>query len=260
MKEILDKFKEIVSEPYAWAKKDKEKAGKKVIGCFPMGVPEEIIHAGGMLPITLLGVDEPITKAHKFVPQHVCSLMRSNFDMCLKKELGFLDGIVFPDICDAIQRLSNVWRIHCPIPFHHNIASVVQDTPSGMSFMIEEIARLKTAVEGFFHIRISDQALNESITLFNHNRSLLDRLNQLRRSKPGLFKARDFSAVMEAGMLMGKEEHSRLLSDLLEKTDLAEDISPPPPRRRWRWWGAVRFLASPRLFHFCTSRRRCRIY
>jgi bcr-type benzoyl-CoA reductase subunit C len=222
MKEALDRFKEIVSQPYEWVKKEKEKSRRTVIGCFPMGVPEEIFHAAGMLPVVLLGSDQPISIAHKYIPQHVCSLMRSNFDMYLREELGFLDGIVFPDICDAIQRLSDVWRLHCPIPFHHNIASVVQDTPSGMSFMIEEFTRLKTVVEEFFDVNISDEVLNESIAVYNENRSFLTRLNALRRSKPGVLGARDFSAVVEAGMLMSKEEHSRLLVELLKKAENTE--------------------------------------
>jgi benzoyl-CoA reductase subunit C len=227
MKQVMDRFREIVSEPYSWARKKKESTDKKIIGCFPMGVPEEIIHAASMIPIMLLGSGEPIKEAQKYLPQQVCSVMRSNFDMCLRKELDFLDGIIFPDICDAIQRLSDVWRIHCPLPFHHNIASVVQDTPSGMKFLTEEFVRLKGALEEFFHIKISDEAIGKSIAVFDENRSLLDRLNQLRRLKPDLFKARDFPTIVGASMFMDKQEHSRLLSELLEKAGPAakSDVS-----------------------------------
>jgi len=227
MQELIDMFNQIVAEPYGWVKREKEKTGKKIVGCFPMGVPEEIIYAGGLLPVTLLGSDEPITMAHRYIPQYVCSVMRSNFDMCLKEELNFLDGIIFPDICDAIQRLSDVWRIHCQIPFHHNIALVIQDTPSGMNFLVEEFARLRAALEHFFHIEISDQALQKSIAVFNDNRYLLERLNQWSRSKPGLFGARDLSTVVEASMLMSKEEHSRLLKDYLKKAENVQGKAAP---------------------------------
>lgn len=227
MREVMDRFREIVSEPYEWAKKNKEKTGKKIIGCFPMGVPEEIIHAASMIPITLLGSEQTIKESQKYIPQQVCSVMRSNFDMCLRKELGFLDGIVFPDICDAIQRLSDVWRIHCPAPFHHNIASVVQDTRSGMKFLTGEFVRLRKALEEFFHITISDEAIGKSIVVFNENRSLLDRVNQLRRLKLGFWGARDFSTIVEASMFMNKEEHTRLLAELLEKAKNAQrDVVP----------------------------------
>lgn len=222
MREIMGRFREIVSDPYGWAKRKKEKTGKKIIGCFPMGVPEEIIHSASMMPITLLGSEETIKEAQKYIPQQVCSVMRSNFDVYLRKELTFLDGIVFPDICDAIQRLSDVWRIHCPVPFHHSIASVVQDTPSGMRFLTEEFSRLRRALEEFFHVSISDESIGKSIAVFNENRSLLDRLNELRRLKPGLLGARDFSTIVEASMFMDKEEHSRLLIELLEKVQNIE--------------------------------------
>jgi benzoyl-CoA reductase/2-hydroxyglutaryl-CoA dehydratase subunit BcrC/BadD/HgdB len=190
------------------------------------GIPEEIFQAAGMITVVLLGSEESLVMAHKFVPQHVCSVMRPNFDMCFREELGFLDGIVFPDICDAIQCLSDVWKLHCPISFHHNIASVMQDPPSGLNFMIEEFARLKAAVEEFFEVEISDEALNKSISVYNENRSFLSRLNGLRRSKPGVFGARDFSGVVEAGMLMSNEEHSRVLHELLEKAEKVNGVCP----------------------------------
>ena len=50
--EILDKLVRIADQPYGEAKKWKEHHNKKVVGCFPMHFPEELIHAAGLLPVS----------------------------------------------------------------------------------------------------------------------------------------------------------------------------------------------------------------
>jgi len=220
VEELINRFNEVVAQSYSWQARWKAKTGKRVIGCFPMSTPEEIIHAAGMLPVTLLGSEESITLADKYIPTCICSLMRSNFDMALKGDYDFLDGIVFPDICDAVRRIADIWMMHQPVPFYHNLGlPVVITTPSSKSCLIGEFTKLKASLEKFYNIEISEEALNKSITVYNENRSLLKRLNELRREKPSLFKARDFAQIVEASMLMPKEEHSQLLTRLLDQAE-----------------------------------------
>ena len=94
MEDILSKFSEVTEDPYKRLAKWKEQTGSKIIGCFPMYVPEEIIHAAGILPVTILGSDKPITHADKYVQLYICGLVRSNFDLALRGDLDFLDGMV----------------------------------------------------------------------------------------------------------------------------------------------------------------------
>ena len=53
--EIMAKFTEWTASPGEGLTRWKEKNKKKIIGCFPMDIPEEIIHAAGMLPVVHLG-------------------------------------------------------------------------------------------------------------------------------------------------------------------------------------------------------------
>ena len=94
MKDVIGEFAIVVQNPLQRARRWKE-AGKGVIGCFPMYVPEEIIHASGMLPITLLGTEEPVSLAYKHLQTYICHLVQSNFELSLAGKLDFLDGIVF---------------------------------------------------------------------------------------------------------------------------------------------------------------------
>jgi len=170
-----------------------------------------------MLPITLLGTEEPVSLAYKHLQTYICHLVQSNFELSLAGKLDFLDGIVFPGICDSVTCISDIWRRHHPYPFHHNIVVPERmDSLSSKHYLMEEFTGLKTHLEEFSSNKISVRSLRESIAIYNGDRALLSRLYQLRRADPSLFRARDVATIVMASMLMPKEEHIELLSQLLK--------------------------------------------
>ena len=50
MEEIMKEFVKYTSDPYSSIVQWKEENQKKVVGIFPMWVPEEIVHAAGIFP------------------------------------------------------------------------------------------------------------------------------------------------------------------------------------------------------------------
>jgi benzoyl-CoA reductase subunit C len=81
----------------------------------------------------------------------------------------------------------------------------------------DELYRFKTSLEKFVEHEITDEALWQSIEVYNRNRRLLRQLYDLRRKNPGLLKAREVLAMVFSSMLMPKEEHSQLLSECLSQ-------------------------------------------
>ena len=115
---IISSLADITEDPYKRARDWKEATGGKVIGCFPMHIPEEIISAAGMLPVTLLGNEKKISFADEYLQPSVCHLARGNLGLALRGDLNFLDGIIFPDICDVVKNLPDIWWLHHPLPLH----------------------------------------------------------------------------------------------------------------------------------------------
>jgi benzoyl-CoA reductase subunit C len=226
MEEVLGEFSSIVENPYAHLAEWKKESGVKVIGCFPMHIPEEIIHAAGMLPVTLLGSGKPITLAGQYVHPYICQLVLGNFDLSLNGDLDFLDGVVFSDFCLTVQMISDIWIHHKPAGFYHQLILPKNMRADYTERYIErQFLRLRTALAQLSGQDISDSSLAKSIAIYNENRRLLHRLYRMRRAHPGLFRARDVATIVAAGMLMPKEEHSRLLSQYLEQV---EKTSSPP--------------------------------
>src|SRR5215813_5274161 len=71
---------------------------KKVIGCYPVYTPVEIIHAAGMLPVGVIGAGNRLEIAHadSRFQSFVCSIVKSTLELGLTEKLKFLDGIVVP--------------------------------------------------------------------------------------------------------------------------------------------------------------------
>src|SRR3990172_8173196 len=86
----------IAADPYAQLAQRKEATGQKVIGCFPMYVPEELIHAAGMLPAVIFGGHEAISEADSRLQPYVCSVVRSGLDRAPRGELGVMGRGGFP--------------------------------------------------------------------------------------------------------------------------------------------------------------------
>jgi len=62
----------------------KEQNRGKVLGTFCCCVPEEIIHAAGMLPVRVLGEHEETTEADLHFPTNLCLYCKSCFDQALR--------------------------------------------------------------------------------------------------------------------------------------------------------------------------------
>ena len=220
MKRTLQLLTEVTESPYSRLKQWKKETGRKVIGCFPMYVPEEIIHAAGLLSVVLLEQEQTITLADNYIQPYICSPVRSNLDLSLKGGMDCLDGLVFPDICEPAQMISEVWKMHQSVPFFHNMMVPVNTSANySLSHLTHEFSRMKTALEKFTGRVITQQDLKNSIAIYNGNRRLLQRLYQLRREHPERIAAREVATVVASSMLMLKEEHSQLLGQLLEKLE-----------------------------------------
>lgn len=216
MSEALRAFTEVAGNPYEKLEEWKERSGKKVIGVFPMHVPEEIIHASGMLPVLLWESDEAILLGHSRIMPYNCALSRSLIDDLLKHRIDFLDGLVFNDTCLQARGMPFIFSRNSNFGYMQAIyLPPMLPSPAARGFLVQNLRKLKSGVENFSGREISDEALRNSIKVYNRNRGLLRQLYQMRREKPGLLRAKEVTAVVRSSMSMLKEEHNELMEQLL---------------------------------------------
>src|SRR3990170_2063443 len=163
--------------------------GGKVLGHFQVYFPEELAHAAGMLPITILGGTSglQIRQADARIAAFVCSIVRSSLELRLSGRLDFLSLFVTHPICDAARNSCGVWarnfpELPCQILYlPHNTRSAY-----AVGYLEGEYRRVAGVIEEITGRHVSDEALHGSIELFNENRRLLRELYRIKRETPWL--------------------------------------------------------------------------
>ena len=85
---------------------------RKVVGYMPIYVPREIIHAAGMLPLGIVGGGDQLEVIHgdAYYQSYICRIPRSTIELGVSGRIDFVDGMLFPSICDVIRNLSGMWK------------------------------------------------------------------------------------------------------------------------------------------------------
>ncbi|HXV81958.1 MAG TPA: 2-hydroxyacyl-CoA dehydratase family protein, partial [Candidatus Binatia bacterium] len=151
----------------------KDHPGKKLVGCYPVYTPVELIHAAGMLPVGVIGAGNRLEIAHadSRFQSFICSIVKSTLELGLTDRLKFLDGIVFHSICDPARNLASVFTRNFPdlmveyIHFPQNMTS-----PHTIDYLMAEYKRLSVSYEQLSGKKITDDGLSQSIALYNRQR------------------------------------------------------------------------------------------
>jgi len=192
--------------------------GRKVVGYMPIYVPREIIHAANMLPLGIVGGGDQLEVIHgdAYYQSYICRIPRSTIELGLSGRLDFVDGMLFPSICDVIRNLSGMWKLMFP-----NVYSRYFDVPQnyrddiGGSFYVNELADLRNDLAQIRGRPITDDELRHSIEVYNENRRLIRDLYAFRAERPWQAPAAEVYLVVRAGLVLPVEEHSAMLRDYL---------------------------------------------
>ena len=219
--EISKTFAEFLESPYDKLRKRKVTWGKMMVGHLMPGVPPEIIHAAGMLPVALLGSNKPVSKVDAHMSQSICSLMRSNLEVALSGDLYFMDGIVLNHMCECARSMSQIWYDVFPTRFFDVVMlpKKLDSSPVVKARLMEELSRFNTNLEDFAGQKISNDSLKETISLYNQGRDHLRKLYAIKRDNPQLISSRDVFSAIKSSVMMPKEEHNNLLSQLLSELE-----------------------------------------
>ena len=192
--------------------------GRKVIGYMPIYVPREIIHAAGFLPLGIVGGGDQLEVIHgdAYYQSYICRIPRSTIELGVSGRLDFVDGMLFPSICDVIRNLSGMWKIMFPSVYvrYFDVPQNYRDEIGG-NFYVHELAEL---MEGLGELRgrpISEEELRHSIAVYNENRRLVRELYTFRAKCPWLAPGAEVYLVLRAGLVLPVEEHSALIRDYL---------------------------------------------
>ncbi len=194
-------------------------AGRKVIGYMPIYVPRELIHAAGMLPLGIVGGGDKLEVVHgdAYYQSYICRIPRSTVELGISGRLDFVDGMLFPSICDVIRNLSGMWKMMFPSVYvrYFDVPQNYKDHIGGI-YYVNELRELMQDLSSIRGKPITDDELSRSIAVYNENRRLVRELYALRAQRPWQTPASEVYLVLRAGLVLPVEEHSALLRDYLD--------------------------------------------
>ena len=209
-------FREIYHNRHKLAT-DWKRDGKKVFGYLYSAVPEELIYAAGILPVQLTEgeASHTVARGRTILLDAVCDLMQSCLGQGLDGTYSYLDGLVIPDACASVKCFITAWNIHLDTPYIYYLTPPFEASVEGRLYYKKELNRFKKSIEEYCGREIGLESLRSAIEVYNQNRDLLKGLYELRlQDKPPICGS-EVLEVVRAGLIMPKEEHNRMLRELL---------------------------------------------
>ncbi len=212
--DMLAACRDLVEDPDFPTVRRWRDAGGRVLGHFQVYFPEEIAHAGGLLPFKVRGAPIEPTHADSRFGSYLCSIIKTSLELALSGRVE-LDVFVTHPICDAARNLAGVWGRNVSYPCR--ILYLPQNANSAWApnYLRDEYERVKAVCEEVAGRAITADALRRSIGVFNENRALLRRLYALKRERPWQVAADEAYVLVAVGGLVPREEHNDLLQTVL---------------------------------------------
>jgi benzoyl-CoA reductase subunit C len=195
-----------------------EDEANNVIGYFPVYFPEEIAHAAGLRPHALLGGGNHIEVryADARIGSFVCSICRSTAELGLNGSLKGLGAFFAQPICDAAKHMAGIWGRNFPEQ-DPQILALPQNvnSPAVVRYVYDEYQRLRDILARKVGHEISDEAIRQSLRVYNENRRLQRVLYAVKRDDPARLSTIEAYLLVRAGTRLRREAHNDLLREAL---------------------------------------------
>ncbi len=190
---------------------------RPAVGYFCSYIPEEVIHAAGLVPYRMRATGSRGThQGDIYFSSLNCSFVRNCFDKALRKDFSFLSGVVFLNGCDHTRRVYDNWR-HAELPpaFLYMFAAPHVINDLALEHFTHEIKNFAGALEKNFGCTINENTLAASIELYNQKRKLLMEIYELRKNKRVPIKAGEFLTLLMAVTALPVETSIELCGEVL---------------------------------------------
>lgn len=201
-------------------------AAKRPFGYLCTYAPVELLHAAGLVPVRLMQGSGPVALANAHLPSFSCALVRRVTERLLSGELDCLSGLLLVHTCDTMQCAADIWPmmgLQFPV-ITFSLPSVLSAV-GARDYLLAELHYLAAVLESELDARVTQDALQASIVLYNEQRRLSAALYEHRWA----FTAEEFSTLVLASMVMPVEEHNALLQSSLDglREEMASDRQGP---------------------------------
>ena len=210
---------EVCRDPAAAVSRWRSLSGRKAAGCIPIHVPEEVLHAAGMLPVTIWG-NEFAPASSAGVPSSPCSVAGGVISSILSGKWEKIDAWVIPSACDTLRNTCEVlFPPHDERPRFPFVFPASADAPGAAEYMLDRVEAFREWAGEVSGREVSEGALDSSVRVYNENRRAFALLEERMAESPGSFTGMEFLTIARAGMALPKETHTKMLRGALARSN-----------------------------------------
>lgn len=219
---ILTELQAVAANPLQSIKDYIEVTGNKVIGCMYY-TPEELVHASGMLPVGIWGANIEISSAKEYFPAFYCSILQTSLELGIKGALDDLSGIIIPSHCDSLRTMGQNWKAAVPqVECISLVHPVNRKTKAAKRFLVSEYETMKEKLERISGNKITDEALNNSIEMYNTYRKTMREFTKIAGEYPEIITPSVRHAIIKSSYFMDKRKFTSLIVTLISELKKTE--------------------------------------
>lgn len=220
----MDPFKQIVEDRHHYARNWKARTGGRVLGYFETYMPEELAYAAGILPVRILARHEPDDISGKWM-YAACYPVRDMTAQLLRGRYDYLDGLVNIEGCQWIFNSYEIAINNDPSLFgHYLFLPDYTDALTSRAVLCSELDVFKCRLEEWTGQKITNEAIDNAIEIYNQNRRLLRRIYELRRAQCPVLLGTEAMNIMLASQVMDKAEMNEMLKSYLSHLEAREPL------------------------------------
>ncbi len=219
--ETLEKIEKAVKQrPQELA--DARKKGARVVGWFNYNIPEEIIHALGLIPVRLGtgGDDRLVELGARYISTKNCVFTRELVGLFAENQDPYVRN---SDIVAVDATCLQTYRVAELIKYYFKINTVILGVPrnfslpEGQEYFFKELESFTQKLEEFAGTKLDTNKLAASIKLYADIRSSIKQLYKYQSISTQPLKWREVFDAVHAGFYLDREKYLSLLQELLKE-------------------------------------------
>ncbi len=205
-KEIFEHLRWVIENREEYIHRWRRRTHRPVVAYTCSYVPEELIWAQGSLGIRLFPVPPPTYRADGLLQPYCCLCGKGILEVLLRGGMD-IDGVIFSNTCDTMQRISDLYRVSCKNgPWCRDLmvpCRVEGEVP--LSYFTQVLT------ESF---ELEEDALYEALSLYNRSRELIREINNRRIQGTLEISAYEMHLLYISGMTMAPDEWVEILEEI----------------------------------------------
>ncbi|MBI5572265.1 MAG: 2-hydroxyacyl-CoA dehydratase [Desulfomonile tiedjei] len=219
-------FRDVMQNPWEYARAWKERTRGKVVGHLLPDVPEEIIHAAGALPVAIEGAGIYASHAQAHIPGYTCNHAMGALELGLRGDLAVLDGMVIPYVCDTTRNLFHIWD-RCFPDMANEFLRIPKRIghPKVESYLTAEFQRFAGVMQNLTGESAGPDRFVSTAALYRKSRARLREAYDRHRQQPSVWTADRINLLTASALRADRAEHLEWMEALPWEDHTAEDSS-----------------------------------